>query len=448
MLHPALAPAVERTRELVTGFLDDFVEFIDIARPAAPPRRAARRERRSHATRATASPTSTAPEPPIRAVVEAAVQAAVQAAVRPLLRKVESLDRRLAVGDSSALSRSASSSYTTAALVADYIRAKKVRGRSAGTLKFYAGLAKTLLANLPHLAQDITHRELLGYVERRRAQGAGVRVHMELVRFLRPALKLARKSKFFADDPRDVIPDLDSMAKPRTRSLSVAEAWSIVRSLEKRSKAGRDHAACFAWAVATGAEYAAWSRAKVADVREDRRGSHVHGTKNANRERFAPAFLSAQQELLDFAMKRAAGTRGALFRKWTLTNANSDLREVCEVLGIEPCSTHDVRRTFTDWWLDAGVRDSLVDVALGHMPSTVLAKHYRRGRFEPDKLLELFEADVAAHARLDGSPAVAQSAPVQSAGDLRTAPTGATEFPGRPTDGPIAQSVELRTFNP
>jgi hypothetical protein len=33
-------------------------------------------------------------------------------------------------------------------------------------------------------------------------------------------------------------------------------------------------------------------------------------------------------------MKRAAGTRGALFRKWSLTNANSDLREVCSALGI------------------------------------------------------------------------------------------------------------------
>jgi hypothetical protein len=66
-------------------------------------------------------------------------------------------------------------------------------------------------------------------------------------------------------------------------------------------------------------------------------------------------------------------------------------------------------------------------------------------------LLKVLAADVAAHAKeqaLDGSQLVAQSPPVQSAGDPRTAPKGATDFAGRPTDGPIAQSVELRTFNP
>jgi len=341
--------------------------------------------------------------------------------------------------------------YTTEALIADYVKARKARGRSDATIGFYEGHAKTLRRLLPPLTRDITHATLLRYIETRRDEGAGEVVRKELHSILRPALKLARKSKLFADDPRDVIPDLDSQAKPRQRSLSVDEAWSIVNRLAERSAEGREHSACFAWAVAVGAEHAAWLRARPADVREDYRGSDVHGTKNEHRERFAPALLEAQQELLRYAKKHARGTGGKLFRPWSVTNANRDLKMACDALGIEPCSTHDARRTYQDWYLEAGVRDSLIDAALGHKPSSVLTKHYRRGRFEPAKVIELFEADMAAHGatqRLDAPLPVAQSAPVQPAGELRSAPQGATDRADRATDGPIAQSVELRTFNP
>jgi hypothetical protein len=120
-------------------------------------------------------------------------------------------------------------------------------------------------------------------------------------------------------------------------------------------------------------------------------------------------------------------------------------KSCCETI---PCSTstHDTRRTLQDWYFDAGVRDSLIDAALGHKPSAVLTKHYRRGKIEPDRLIRLFEADMSAHG-LDAPAPVEQSAPVQPASELRSTPQGATDFAGRPKDGSIAQSVELRTFN-
>ena len=83
---------------------------------------------------------------------------------------------------------------------------------------------------------------------------------------------------------------------------------------------------------------------------------------------------------------------------------------------------------------------------MGHKGSTVLARHYRK---QTDKdLLRLMEADVAQNRPLDGSSAVEQGAPVQPAGELRSDRKGATDHADRATDGPIAQSVELRTFNP
>jgi len=54
----------------------------------------------------------------------------------------------------------------------------------------------------------------------------------------------------------------------------------------------------------------------------------------------------------------------------------------------------------------------------------------------------------AQRAGLDAAKPVEQSPPVQPAGELRSAPEGAAELAGRPKDGPIAQSVELRTFKP
>ncbi len=89
----------------------------------------------------------------------------------------------------------------------------------------------------------------------------------------------------------------------------------------------------------------------------------------------------------------------------------------------------------------------MIDVALGQKPASVLTTHYR-GKLDAERVLRLFEADVAAHGGLDATKPVGQCAPVQSASELRSDREGATENADRPMDGLIAQSVELRTFNP
>jgi integrase len=343
-----------------------------------------------------------------------------------------------------------STQFTTQQVLGDYVKARKARGRADATLRFYENHKKTLLRLLPKYVREIEHARLLGYIETRRAEGAGEVVRKELHSVLRPAWKLAYKNGLVDVPAEKVIPDLDSMSKPRERWLPPNEVWAIVKWLAARSTAGRDHAANVAWAVACGAEAGAYGRARRADVRKDHRGSHVRGTKRKTRDRFAPSPLHEQQALLQYALANAGGTGGALFRRWTVTNANADLKEACTALGLAPCSTNDLRRSYATWLGQHGVRDELIEKAMGHKGATVLGRHYRK--LTDDDLMRLMEEDVASEARargaLDGTPPVTQAPPVQPAGEPPSALKGATEPADRATDGPIAQSVELRTFNP
>lgn len=305
--------------------------------------------------------------------------------------------------------------YTTEALLDDYAKSRKARGRAEATLSFIACHSKALRRLLPSLTRDIDHARLLGYIETRRAEGAGEVVRKEVHSVLRPALKLAYKSELFNADPAKVIPELDSLSKPRERWLTVEEAWKVVRWLAARSKAGRDHAACVAFAVAAGSEYGAWSHTKRPDVRDDRKGASVHGTKRATRERFAPAPLPEQQELLRFALENAAGLGGRLFTPWTLDNANTDLREACDALGIPRCSTNDLRRSYASWLGQAGVRDELIEKAMGHKGSSVLGRHYRK--LTDDDLLRLMLEDLR---KEQADLGISQAEPT----DSQSGPTG------------------------
>jgi len=311
--------------------------------------------------------------------------------------------------------------YTTEALLDDYAKSRKARGRADATLSFIACHSKALRRLLPSLGRDIDHARLLGYIETRRAEGAGEVVRKEVHSVLRPALKLAYKSELFNADPAKVIPEIDSLSQPRERWLTVEEAWKVVQWLSARSKAGRDHAACVAFALSAGAEYAAWSRAKCADVRDDRKGAQVHGTKRKTRDRFAPAPLPEQQELLRFALDNASGSGGTLFTRWNLDNANTDLREACDALGIPRCSTNDLRRSYASWLGQAGVRDELIEKAMGHKGSSVLGRHYRK--LTDEDLLRLMLDDLRK-----------EQAELRTAeADLRIASSGPTDALSGPT---------------
>lgn len=71
------------------------------------------------------------------------------------------------------------------------------------------------------------------------------------------------------------------------------------------------------------------------------------------RGRLVPIVTPAQRSLLEFAVKYAGGTDGAMFTPWS--NVRRDLHAACKRAGIAPCSPNDLRRTFADWLVEAGV---------------------------------------------------------------------------------------------
>lgn len=98
--------------------------------------------------------------------------------------------------------------------------------------------------------------------------------------------------------------------------------------------------------------------------------------------------------------------------------------QACDALGIPRCSTNDLRRSYASWLGQAGVRDELIEKALGHKGSSVLGRHYRK--LTDDDLLRLMLEDL----RKEG---VDLRKEPDAPEDLRTTPNGPSDSPGGPT---------------
>ena len=298
------------------------------------------------------------------------------------------------------------SEYTTAALLADYIASRKARKRKGVTLAYYECKAKPLRRLLPRLVRDLSHAVLLGYVNTRYTEGAGAAVKRELG-FLSSSMRLGRKNLLVEIDPRDVIPEVDSLSEPRERVLSPQEVWGLCLYFATPRGQGdrtRIRAAQLAYCVAVGAEPAAMACARRSDPRDDCRGALVQGTKNKRRSgRLAATPLPLQRAMVRWARAEVAAYRARktrskkkldgdlMFPPWS--NARQDWIEACDALGIPHCAPTDFRRSYNTWLRRHGVRRELAEKCMGHAPSAINDRHYTV--FDGEDLLRLVEADVA-----------------------------------------------------
>lgn len=212
------------------------------------------------------------------------------------------------------------------------------------------------------------------YLAARRASGRSYSDHTaikELVT-LRLALQLARERGLWAGDLDALQPaELRARYVPRERVLSAEELGRLRAALP----AARWRVV--AWALATGAELGAWSRARRADYDAQAQLVRVRGTKRAARDRWVPVVLYPCAALLSEALDGPdAGRGGELFGPWP--NVQRDLRAAAVRAGVEHFSPNDLRRTFATWHAEAGVPLELLMRAMGHTTPVMLSRVYAR----------------------------------------------------------------------
>jgi integrase len=112
----------------------------------------------------------------------------------------------------------------------------------------------------------------------------------------------------------------------------------------------------------------------------------LRGTKRKTRFRTVPIVSPVQRSLIEYAMRYAAGQGPVLFQPWA--NVRRDLAGACERAGIERASPNDLRRTFANWYVAAGVPLFPIAQAMGHKDTRMLERVY--GRQSPDQLAVAF----------------------------------------------------------
>jgi hypothetical protein len=93
-----------------------------------------------------------------------------------------------------------------------------------------------------------------------------------------------------------------------------------------------------------------------------------------------------QRSLVAYALEHAAGKGDGLFQPWG--NVRRDLASACERAKIPRASPNDLRRTFANWYVAAGVPLFPVAQAMGHKDTRMLERVY--GRQSPEQLATAF----------------------------------------------------------
>lgn len=274
-------------------------------------------------------------------------------------------------------------------LAAARYKADAAKGRrSEATADFYAvrwgQVLRVLGPSTP--AASVTVATVTGYVEARRAQGMSDHTILKDVTALKVALRIARDAGLWEGHLDALAPsDLSTDYQPRTRALTVLELQKLIRCLTPK------RAAWVALMVGAGAEYAAACGAQRGDYDKEAGLVRVRGTKTGDRDRHVPVVLPECRTLVEMAFALGSGKGRALLAPWG--KIWRDLQAACVRAEIDPCSAHDLRRTFAHWHLAAGFSFEDVARAMGHASTTMLYRVY--GKLKPAELRARMLAGVA-----------------------------------------------------
>lgn len=261
------------------------------------------------------------------------------------------------------------------------------------TVEFYRKKSGTLnrILGPDTLLSELTPKRIREYIAARTEEGIkGTTISKELTA-LSMAVKLARKDGIVCAPVSDLKPeDFKTTYVPRDRWLTREEYDRLMRWWYANRDAARG--AVLDFIVSTGATYPS----EVENVTREhvdakRAWVHLPGTKRETRDR---EFIvpSDRRDLFERALKHASKT-GRLFSAWG--NIRRDILVACKKVGILPFCPTDLRRTFAQWLVQAGVPYELAYPLMGHADDRMLKKVY--GKRKATDVAGLIEAVLASH---------------------------------------------------
>jgi integrase len=277
--------------------------------------------------------------------------------------------------------------------------------------------------NVPFRLNQLRAFHVDDYISKRREEEAkDTTIHKELM-VLRKSLRLAIRAGLWRGRVEEVIPVAFSPAyEPRERALPSEEVEKLLAELPP------DRGARVAFIVATSACWRETELALRSDVGEGRGTVQIRGTKRKTRFRTVPIVTPAQQSLLAYALDHAGGQEDLLFRRWG--NVRRDLEEACERAGIERCSPNDLRRTFANWMVEAGVPLYVIAQMMGHKDTRMLERVY--GRQTTEQLAALTARALRGESLLPGALRAAGPATPSRSADCDTVVPATLESAGLP----------------
>lgn len=246
------------------------------------------------------------------------------------------------------------------------------------TVRFYEVKARHVVRVLGRLRlTHVNHERVLGYIQKRKAEGSHPHsIHRELTT-LRLILKSAKRAKEFSGDPKDVIPRFQTGYVPRTDWVTPEVIWAAIGHLEPV------RGAAVAFCIATACDFSNLPAAR----REHVGGTEilVKGSKTATRFRRVPR-VSVMEPFIAFALEH--GGEDVLFGEWG--SMARDLRKACQRAGVQEFTARTLRRSAATWMVKAGVPYDIVAKFLGHGSVAMLTRVY--GQLAPEDAARLIDA--------------------------------------------------------